>query len=56
MKIREVFEYEVDASDLNEVFKIKDYIDCVDDMSCPFYDGYPAIEITKRELEVLDNN
>ena len=56
MKVREIFEYEVDAQNINDVFTIKDYVDCVDDMPCPFYDGYPAIEITKRELEVLDNN
>jgi len=56
MKIRETFEYEVDASNLNEVFKIKDYVDCVDDMPCPFWDGYPRIEITDFKLEVINND
>ena len=56
MKIRETFEYEVDASDLNNVFTVSDYVTCVDDMSCPFWDRYEhPYEFTKRELEVLDN-
>ena len=57
MKIREIFEYEVNTSDLNDVFTVSDYIDCTDDMSCPFWDGHIHAEnFTKRELEVLDNN
>ena len=56
MKIRETFEYEVDTENIEDVFTIKDYVDCVDDMSCPFWDGYPSINITKRNIEILENN
>ena len=48
MKIREVFEYEVDTDDVNEVFFIKNYVDCVDDMCTPFWDGYKHPDIKKH--------
>ena len=35
MKIREVFEYEVETDDINQVFKINDYVNCVNDMILP---------------------
>lgn len=56
MKIRETFEYEVDTENIDDVFTIKDYVDCVDDMPCPFWDGYHSINITKRNIEILENN
>ena len=55
MKIREVFEYEVeDCNDINEVFKIKDYISCVDGMTCPFWDGEKVGEIYYSNLEIIE--
>lgn len=55
MKIRETFEYEVDTDNIKEVFKIKDYIDCVDDMCCPFWDGYIKPEIINKKIEILED-
>ena len=54
MKIREVFEYEVETNNMDEVFRIKDYVDCVDDMCCPFWDGYIHPDITKHNLEIIE--
>ena len=54
MKIRETFEYEVDTDDMEEVFTIKDYIDCVDDMCCPFWDGYKPPQIISKNLEIIE--
>lgn len=55
MKIRETFEYEVeDCNDINEVFKIKDYIDCVDGMTCPFWDGEKVGDIYYSNLEIIE--
>ena len=54
MKIKEVFEYEVDTNDMSRVFTIKDYVDCVDDMCCPFWDGYTHPRITKRDLQIIE--
>jgi hypothetical protein len=54
MKIREVFEYEVDTDDMNEVFTIKDYVECVDDMTCPFWDGMIAPDIINHDLEIIE--
>lgn len=61
MKIREVFEYEVldpetgeDIENLEDVFKIKDYVDCVDDMCCPFWDGMIRPDIKEHKLEIID--
>ena len=55
MKIRETFEYEVeDCNDVNEIFKIKDYIECVDDMTCPFWDGMKVGNIYASEFRVLE--
>ena len=54
MKIREVFEYEVDTDDIKEVFTIKDYVECVDDMTCPFWDGYKIGESICHRLEILN--
>ena len=56
MKIKETFWYEVDTDDINEVFKIKDYVDCVDDMTCPFWDGYAAPQIVDSKLEILKDD
>lgn len=55
MKIREVFEYEVDTDDVNEIFFIKDYVDCVDDMCTPFWDGYANPHITNHSCVKIDN-
>ena len=61
MKVREVFEYEVydnvegkDLDNLDNVFKIEDYVDCVDDMCCPFWDGYIKPEIYNHTIEILE--
>ena len=55
MKIRETFEYKVeDCNDINEVFRIKDYIDCVDDMPCPFWDGEKVGKIYYSNLEIIE--
>lgn len=55
MKIRETFEYEVeDCNNINEVFKIKDYIDCVDDMTTPFWDGEKVGRIYYSNLEIIE--
>lgn len=54
MKIRETFEYEVEADNLEDVFTIDNYIDCVDDMCCPFWDGYVKPYITHKNLEVIE--
>jgi len=61
MKIREVFEYEVydnetgeDIKNLENVFIIKNYVDCVDGMCCPFWDGCYKPEITNHTLEIIE--
>lgn len=57
IKIRETFEYTVevkDDKDKENIFMIKDYVDCVDDMCCPFWDGYIPPEITKRDFEIVE--
>lgn len=61
MKVREIFEYEVvdektgeDIKNLEDVFKIKDYVDCVDDMCCPFWDGYIKPNIIGHKLEIIN--
>lgn len=55
MKIKETFIYEVeDCNDINEVFTIQDYIDCVDDMPCPFWDGQYVGTIIDSDLEILE--
>jgi len=54
MKIKEVFEYEVNASDLDDAFTIADYVDCVDGMTTPFWDGYAAPENVIRSLEIIE--
>jgi len=54
MKIRETFEYEVDTDNMEEVFTIENYIDCVDDMCCPFWDGYHAPQIISKNLEIIE--
>lgn len=60
MKVREIFEYEVvdeetgeDIKSLDNVFRIKDYVDCVDDMCCPFWDGMIKPNIIKHNLEII---
>lgn len=62
MKIREIFEYEVvdeetgeDIKSLENVFKIKDYVDCVDDMCCPFWDGYIKPDIINHKIETIED-
>lgn len=59
MKVIETFEYEVvdketgeDIKSLDNVFRIKDYVDCVDDMCCPFWDGMIKPNIIKHHLEI----
>lgn len=44
MKIREIFEYDVEANDIEDVMTIQDLLQCVEDMPCPFDDGYPPRE------------
>ena len=55
MKIREVIEYEVETDNMDEVFRIKDYIDCVDDMCCPFWDGYIKPNIINHKIEAIED-
>ena len=61
MKVREIFEYELrdeetgeDITSLEDVFKIEDYVDCVDDMCCPFWDGYIKPDIYDHKLEIIE--
>ena len=61
MKVREIFEYELrneetgeDITNLENVFKIEDYIDCVDDMCCPFWDGYIKPDIYNHKFEIIE--
>lgn len=54
MKIIEVFEYEVETDDINQVFKINDYVECVNDMCCPFWDGYCPPNIIDHKFEIID--
>lgn len=61
MKVRETFEYEVynnetgeDIENLENVFRIKDYVECVDDMCCPFWDGMIKPDIIKHDLEIIE--
>jgi hypothetical protein len=54
MKIREVFEYEVEASTIDDVFTIKDYVHCVDDMTTPFWDGYIVPDSISHNLEIIE--
>lgn len=55
MKIKEIFEYEVDTNNKHDIFTIYDIVECVSSMSCPFDDGYPPRENLKRTIE-YDNN
>lgn len=61
MKVREIFEYELrdeetgeSINTLDDVFRIKDYVDCVDDMCCPFWDGYIKPDIYNHTIEILE--
>ena len=54
MKVKEVIEYEVDTNNMDEVFRIVDYIDCVDDMCCPFWDGMIKPDILAHKLEIIE--
>lgn len=56
MKIREVFEYEVDTDNFDEVFTIYNYVDCVDDMCTPFWDGYKHPEIKNHTCVILNED
>lgn len=53
MKIRETFEYEVDTDNIEEVFTINNYVQCVDDMPCPFWDGMKSPYVICHNLEIL---
>ena len=54
LKIKETFEYEVeDAHSLEEVFTIKDCVECVNDMPTPFWDGEKFGIITNHNIEVI---
>ena len=60
MKVREIFEYEIrddetgkEITSLMNVFRIKDYVDCVDDMCCPFWDGMIKPNILSHKLEII---
>lgn len=60
MKVREIFEYELrddetgkEITSLMNVFRIKDYVDCVDDMCCPFWDGMIKPNILSHKLEII---
>ena len=61
MKVREIFEYELrdeetgeDITSLENVFRIKDYVECVDDMCCPFWDGMIKPDILAHKLEIIE--
>ena len=57
LKIKETFEYEVEIEndeDKKNIFSIQNYIDCVDDMCCPFWDGYIHPEIYNKEFKILE--
>ena len=61
MKVREIFEYELrdeetgeSIDSLENVFKIEDYVDCVDDMCCPFWDGMIKPDIYNHKLEIIE--
>ena len=57
LKIKETFEYEVEIEndeDKENIFSIQNYIDCVDDMCCPFWDGYIHPEIYNKEFKILE--
>ena len=60
MKVREIFEYELrdeatgeNITSLENVFRIKDYVECVDDMCCPFWDGMIKPDILSHKLEII---
>lgn len=53
MKIKEMFEYEVDTDNVEEVFTINDYVKYVNDMPCPFWDGMKSPYIICHNLEIL---
>lgn len=60
MKVREIFEYEIrdeetgeDITSLDNVFTIENYVDCVDDMCCPFWDGYIKPDIYDHKIEII---
>lgn len=56
IRVRETFEYDLDVDSLNtdkDIFTINDYVDCVDGMICPFWDGYVSPENLSREIEVI---
>jgi hypothetical protein len=54
MIVKETFEYEVDTDNIEEVFTIGRYVDCVDDMTCPFWDGMIAPDIINHNLEIIE--
>ena len=54
MIVRETFEYEVDTDDIEEVFTISSYVQCVDDMTSPFWDGMIAPDIINHNLEIIE--
>lgn len=54
MKIREVFEYEVETDDINKVFTINNYVNCVGDMTTPFWDGYCPPDIIDHKFEIIE--
>ena len=55
MKIKETFIYEVeDCNDINEVFTIQDYIDCVDVITTPIREEQYVGTIIDSDLEILE--
>lgn len=55
MKVRETFEYEVNSSNLGEIFTYKDSMSMCEQMTTPPWDGSPAQpgELTDYKIEVI---
>ena len=58
IKCTETFEYELELPDgLNDVqipkqiWRIRDTLDCVADMTCSFWDGYPYPEFMEETFK-----
>ena len=58
IKCTEIFEYELELPDelndiqiLKKIWRIRDTLDCVSDMSTPFWDGYPYPEFMEETFK-----
>ncbi len=57
--IKETITYQVeiendDFSINNDVWTIADDLNAINDMPCPFGDGYPNKRITDEKIEIID--